>query len=48
MSVSESGLISWTDDVPAGQYTTTVTTDDGGKTDQHTLTLTEPDPDEEG
>lgn len=49
LTVSNSGLIEWTEDVPAGQYTTTVTTDDGGKTDTHTLTLTEPpEPDPEG
>ncbi|WP_138090849.1 putative Ig domain-containing protein [Halalkalibacterium halodurans] len=48
LTVSNSGLIEWTEDVPAGQYTTTVTTDDGGKTDTHTLTLTEPpEPDPE-
>jgi hypothetical protein len=49
LTVSNSGLIEWTEDVTAGQYTTTVTTDDGGKTDTHTLTLTEPpEPDPEG
>lgn len=46
LSVSNSGLIEWTVDVPAGQYTTTVTTDDGGFTDDHVLTLTDPDPPE--
>lgn len=48
LSVSNSGLISWTDAVPAGQYTTTVTTNDGAKTDTHVLTLTEPEPPPEG
>src|SRR5690625_2359674 len=46
LSVSASGLIEWTADVPAGTYTTTVTTDDGGHTDTHVLTLTEPEPEE--
>src|SRR5690606_14577683 len=41
LSISNSGLISWTDAVPAGQYTTTVTTNDGAKTETHVLTLTD-------
>lgn len=46
LSVSTSCLISWSADVPAGEYTTTVTTADGAKKDTHVLTLTEPDPPE--
>lgn len=46
LSVSGSGNITWTADVPAGTYTTTVTTDDGDHTDTHVLTLTEPEPEE--
>jgi uncharacterized protein YjdB len=46
LSVNNSGLISWSADTPAGEYTTTVTTDDGSHTDTHVLTLTEPEPDE--
>lgn len=44
LSVSNSGLIEWTADVPAGDYTTTVTTADGNFTDTHVLTLNEPEP----
>ncbi|SHI01873.1 putative Ig domain-containing protein [Virgibacillus chiguensis] len=44
LSVSDSGLISWSADVPAGEYTTTVTTTDGSFTDTHILTLAEPEP----
>lgn len=44
LSVSNAGLISWTDAVAAGTYTTTVTTTDGAKTDTHVLTLTDPEP----
>lgn len=44
LSVNNSGLISWSADTPAGEYTTTVTTDDGDYTDTHVLTLTEPEP----
>lgn len=51
LSVSNAGLITWTDAVAAGTYTTTVTTTDGAKKDTHVLTLTElepdPDPDSE-
>ena len=43
LTVSNSGKIEWTEDTPAGDYVTTVTTDDGGFTDTHTLTLTEPE-----
>src|SRR5690625_187025 len=46
LSVNNSGLISWTDAVPPGEYTTTVTTADGSFTDTHVLTLTEPEPPE--
>lgn len=48
LSVNNSGLISWSADVPAGTYTTTVTTTDGNKTDTHVLTLTEPEAPPEG
>ncbi|WP_180321501.1 putative Ig domain-containing protein [Cytobacillus horneckiae] len=44
LSVNASGLISWAENVPAGTYTTTVTTADGAKKDTHVLTLTEPVP----
>lgn len=44
LSVNNSGLISWSDAVQAGTYTTTVTTTDGNKTDTHVLTLIEPEP----
>lgn len=43
LTVNASGLISWTDAVPAGVYTTTVTTTSGAKKDTHALTLTEPE-----
>lgn len=43
LTVNASGLISWTDAVPAGVYTTTVTTTSGAKKDTHVLTLTEPE-----
>ncbi|MCM3110679.1 putative Ig domain-containing protein [Lederbergia lenta] len=42
LSVNNSGLISWSEVVAAGTYTTTVTTADGAKKDTHVLTLTEP------
>lgn len=42
LSVSATGLIEWDDAVADGVYTTTVTTDDGGKTDTHALTLATP------
>lgn len=48
LSVNASGLILWSEDVPAGTYTTTVTTVDGNKKDTHVLTLTEPTPPPEG
>lgn len=47
LTVSENGKIEWTAETPAGDYTTTVTTEDGNYTDSHTLTLTEPDTDPE-
>lgn len=47
LAVNASGKITWTGDVPAGEYTTTVKTTDGSKTDTHILTLTEPEPDPE-
>jgi len=43
LSVDNSGLISWTDAVADGEYTTAVTTADGSFTDTHVLTLTEPE-----
>ncbi len=47
LTVNASGTISWNEAVPAGDYTTTVTTKDGSKTDTHVLTLTEPEPEPE-
>lgn len=47
LSVNSNGKIEWTEDVPVGEYTTTVTTNDGEYTDTHVLTLTEPEPDPE-
>ncbi|MGG4180797.1 putative Ig domain-containing protein [Virgibacillus pantothenticus] len=44
LSVSNAGLITWTEETPAGKYTTTVVTKDGNKKDTHELTLTEPVP----
>ncbi len=43
LTVSDSGQIAWSADVPAGIYTTTGTTEDGGFTDTHVLTLNEPE-----
>lgn len=43
LSVSSSGKLEWTADTPAGTYETTVTTEDGGFTDTHTLILEEQD-----
>lgn len=45
LAVSNSGQITWTADVPAGMYTTTVTTAAGARTDTHVLTLSDPEPD---
>lgn len=45
LSVSSSGRIEWTTDVPAGTYIVTATTQDGSKTDTCQLTLVEPEPD---
>lgn len=42
LSVSNTGKITWTENTPAGTYTTTVKTEDGEKTDTHVLTLKEP------
>ncbi len=39
LTVSETGKVEWSENTPAGQYTTTVRTVDGGHTDTHTLTL---------
>ncbi len=47
LTVSNAGLISWTDVVAAGTYTTTVTTTDGSKKDTHVLTLSDPEPEPE-
>lgn len=47
LAVSASGKITWTDSVPAGEYTTTVKTTDGNKTDTHVLTLSDPEPEPE-
>lgn len=43
LAVTSGGNITWTDAVPAGEYTTTGKTADGNKTDTHVLTLTEPE-----
>ncbi|HIB1932497.1 TPA: phage tail protein [Enterococcus faecalis] len=42
LEVSNSGNITWTADVTAGEYITTGTTEDGNFTDSNTLTLTTP------
>ncbi|WP_279282300.1 putative Ig domain-containing protein [Enterococcus gallinarum] len=42
LEVSSSGNITWSENVPAGEYTTTIKTKDGSFTDTHVLTLTEP------
>lgn len=42
LAVNGSGLISWTDTVAPGTYTTTVTTTDGSKKDTHVLILSAP------
>lgn len=47
LDVSENGRVLWTENTPAGEYTTTVTTDDGDYTDTHVLTLTESEPEPE-
>src|SRR5699024_5856470 len=47
LSVSSSGKLEWTADTPAGTYETVVTTEDGGFTDTHTLTLEEQEEPEE-
>ncbi len=39
LTVSAAGKVDWTADVPAGTYTTTVKTTDGGKTDTSVLTI---------
>lgn len=44
LAVNASGKITWTEEVPAGKYTTTVKTTDGDKTDTHELTLNDPEP----
>lgn len=47
IQVDTDGNLKWTEDLPAGTYETTVTTDDGGFTDTHVLTLEEPEPEPE-
>jgi uncharacterized protein YjdB len=42
LAVSGTGNVTWTEKVPKGEYVTTVTTEDGKKTDTHKLTLNEP------
>jgi len=46
LSVSDTGRIEWTEDTPANVYVTEVKTEDGGHTATHSLTLTEPEPEE--
>lgn len=47
LAVNASGKITWTENVSAGKYTTTVKTADGDKTDTHELTLSDPEPEPE-
>lgn len=52
LTVNASGVLAWTAATPAGDYTVTATTADGGKTDTSTLKINpkpepEPDPDPE-
>ena len=42
LTVSTDGVLAWTADVPAGEYTVTVTTEDGKKTDTSKLVLSKP------
>lgn len=44
LTVNASGVLAWTATVPAGEYTVTVTTEDGKKTDTSKLVLSEPEP----
>ena len=46
LTVSDTGRIDWTAETPAGVYVTEVTTEDGNHTANHSLTLTEPEPEE--
>lgn len=46
LSVSDTGRIEWTEETPANVYVTEVKTEDGGHTATHSLTLTEPEPEE--
>ena len=46
LNITDGGLLSWTAETAAGEYTTTVTIN--GHTDTHVLTLTEPEPPAEG
>lgn len=47
LEVNSEGLISWAESTPAGVYTTTVETNDGGGAKAtHKLTLTEPEPED--
>jgi len=48
LSVSQSGLITWTEETPANVYVTEVKTEDGEHTATHSLTLTEPEEPGEG
>lgn len=47
LSVSDSGVVTWTEETPANVYVTEVKTEDGGHTATHSLTLTEPEPEPE-
>lgn len=44
LSVSDSGVITWTEETPANVYVTEVKTEDGNHIATHSLTLTEPEP----
>lgn len=47
LNVGSDGVLSWTDETPAGTYTVTVRTADGGHTAESKLTLSEPVPEPE-
>lgn len=47
LNVSSDGVLSWTDETPAGTYTVAVRTADGGHTAESKLTLSEPEPEPE-
>lgn len=42
LTVNASGVLAWTENTPAGTYTVTATTADGGKSDTSTLKINEP------